>query len=71
MTPDEHPDATVVEVAALDAVGRLDEEAGAVIGALREAAVDDGTAREVVRLVTVPLSARPRLRARTAARSPW
>ena len=60
------------QVVARDAVqGRLDEVAGAVTATLREVAVDDGTAREVVRLDTVLLSARPRLQARTAARSPW
>ena len=57
------------QVVARDAVRSLDEVAGAVAAALGEAAVDDGTAREVVPLVTVPLSARPRLQARTAARS--
>ena len=46
----------------------LDEVAGAVAAALGEAAVVDETARGVVPLVTVPLSARPRLQARTAAR---
>ena len=58
---------------ARDAVkGDLNEVAGAVAAALGEVAVDDGTAREVVRLDTVlPPSARPRLQARTAARSPW
>ena len=58
-------------VVARDAVqGLLDEVAGAVAAALGEVAVDDGTAQEVVRLDTVlpPLSARPRLRARTAVR---
>ena len=59
-------------VVARDAVmgGRLDEVAGAVAAALGKVTVDDGTAREVVRLDTslAPLSARPRLRARTAAR---
>ena len=46
------------------------EVAGAVAAALREATVDDGTAREVVRLDTALrlLSVRLRLRARTAAR---
>ena len=58
-------------VVARDAVQTLDEVAGAVAAALRVAAVDDGTAREVVRLVTVLLSARDRLQARTAARSLW
>ena len=54
-----------------EAVRSLDEVAGAVATALGEAEVDDGTAREVVRLVTVPLSAHPRLQALTEARSPW
>ena len=56
-----------------DAVqGLVNEVAGAVAAALGEVAVDDGTAREVVRLDTVPpLSGCPRLRARTATRSPW
>ena len=54
-----------------EAVRILDEVAGAVAAALREAAVDDGTARGVVPLVTVPLSARPRLQARTAPRPLW
>ena len=55
-----------------DAVqGLVNEVAGAVAAALREAVVDDGTEREVVRLVAVPLSCCPRLRARTAARSKW
>ena len=59
------------EVVAPDAVRLLDEITGAVAAALGEAAVDGGTAREVVRLVTVPLSSRPQLQARTEARSPW
>ena len=63
--------ARLVEVVARDAVRILDEVAGAVAADLGEAAVDDGTAREVVPLVTVPLSACPRLQARTTARSPW
>ena len=59
------------EVVARDTVQHLDEVTGVVAAALGEATVDDGTAREVVRLVTVPLSTRTRLRARTAAKSPW
>ena len=47
----------------------LDEAAGAVAAALGEAAGDDKTEREVVPLVRVHLSARPRLQARTAATS--
>ena len=54
-----------------EAVRISDEVTGAVSAALGEAAVDDKTAREVVLLVTVPLSARPRRQARTAARSLW
>ena len=56
-----------VEVVAPEAIRILDEAAGAVAAALGEAAVDDETARGVVPLVTVPLSARPRFQARTAA----
>ena len=67
----EAEEARLVEVVARDAVRSLDEVAGAVAAALGEAAVDDGTARKVVQLVTVLLSARPRLQARTAARSLW
>ena len=57
-----------MEVVAPEAVRILDEVAGAVAAALGEAAVDDETARGVVPPVAVPLSARPRLQARTAAR---
>ena len=64
-------EARLVEVVARAAVRILDEATGAVAAALGEAAVDDETARGVVPLVTVPLSARPRLQARTAARSLW
>ena len=67
----EAEEARLVELVAPEPVRRLDEAAGAVAAPLGEAAVDDGTAREVVRQVTVPLSARPRLQARTAARSLW
>ena len=67
----EAEEARLVEVVAREPVRRLDEVAGEVAAPLGEAAVDDGTAREVVRQVTVPLSARPRLQARTAARSLW
>ena len=57
-----------MEVVTREAVRILDEVAGAVAAALGEAAVDDETARGVVPPVAVPLSARPRLQARTAAR---
>ena len=58
----EAEEARLVEVVTREAVRSLDEVAGAVAAALGEVAVDDGTAREVVRLDTVPpLSARPRL----------
>ena len=60
-----------MEVVTREAVRILDEVAGAVAAALGEAAVDDGTARDVVPLVTLHLSARPRLQARTAAGSRW
>ena len=61
----------VLEVVTREAVRILDEVAAAVVAARGEAAMDDETARGVVPLVTVPLSARPRLHARTAARSLW
>ena len=64
-------EARLVEVVARAAVRILDEATGAVAAALGEAAVDDETARGVVPLVPVPLSARLRLQARTAARSLW
>ena len=48
----EAEEARLVEVVAREAVRILDEVAGAVAAALGEAAVDDGTAREVVPLVT-------------------
>ena len=67
----EAEEARLVEVVAREPVRLLDEAAGAVDAALGEAAVDDKTARGVVPLVTVPLSARPRFQARTAARSLW
>ena len=67
----EAEEARLGAVVARDGVRMLDEVAGAVAAALGEESVDDGTAREVVRLVTVPLSARSRLQARTAARSLW
>ena len=57
-------------VVARDAVkGPLDVVAGAVVAALGEVMVDDGAAREIVRLDTVllPLPSCPRFRARTAA----
>ena len=46
------------------------EETGAVVAAPGEETVDGGTAREAVQLgmAPPPLSARPRLRARTTAR---
>ena len=66
----EADEARLEEVVARDAVRRLDAVTRAVAEALGEAAVDDGTAREVVRLVTVPRSAHPQLQARTEARSP-
>ena len=64
-------EARLVEGVTREAVRILDEVTGAVATALGEAAVDDGTARGVVPLVAVPLSARPRIQARTAARSLW
>ena len=67
----EAEEARLVEAVAREPVRLSDEVAGAVAAALGEAAVVDETARGVVPLVTVPLSARPRLQARTAARSPW
>ena len=67
----EAEEARLVEVVAREAVRSLDEAAGAVAAALGEASVDDETAREVVPLVTVPPSARPRLQTRTAPRSLW
>ena len=67
----EAEEARLVEVVTREAVRILDEVASAVTAALGEAVADDGTARGVVPLVTVPLSARPRLEARTAARSLW
>ena len=63
--------ARLVEVVAREPVRRLDEAAGAVAATLGEAAVDDETARGVVPLFAVPLSARPRFQARTAPRSLW
>ena len=70
----EAEEARLGQVVARDTVqGLSDEVAGAVAAALAEVAVDDGTAREVVRRDTVlpPLPARPQLRVRTAARSLW
>ena len=61
----------MVEVVAREAVRIWDEAAGAVAAALGEAAGDDKTARGVVTLATIHLSARPRLQARTVARSLW
>ena len=57
----EAEEAHLVEAVAREPVRFSDEVAGTVAAALGEAAVGDGTAREVVRQVTVPLSARPRL----------
>ena len=68
-TATEAEEARLGEVVARGVVRCLDEVAGAVAAALGEAAVDDGTAREVAQRVTVILSARPRLQARTAERS--
>ena len=62
-------EARLAEVVAREAVRSLDEAAGAVAAALGEAAVVDETARGVVPMVPIPLSARLRLQARTAARS--
>ena len=67
----EAEEARLVEVVAREAVRILDAAAGTVAAALGESAVDDETARGVVPLATVPLSARPRLQARTAAKSLW
>ena len=64
-------DARLVEAVAREPVRLSDEVTGAVAAALGEAAVVDKTVRGVVPLVTVPLSARPRFQARTAARSLW
>ena len=61
----------LVEAVAREPVRFSDEVAGTVAAALGEAAVVDETARGVVPLVTVPLSARPRFQARTAVRSLW
>ena len=65
----EAEEARLVEVVDREDARILDGGAGGVATALGEAAVDDRTARGVVPLVTVPLLARPRLQARTAARS--
>ena len=67
----EAEEARLVEAVAREPVRLSDEVAGAVAAALGEAAVVDETARGVVPLVPVPLSARLRLQARTAARSLW
>ena len=67
----EAEEARLVEVVAREAVRIVDEAAGAVTASLGEAPVDDETVRRVVPVVTVPLSARPRLHGRTAARSLW
>ena len=63
--------ARLVEAVGREPVRLLDEVAKEVAAALGEAAVDDETARGVVPLFTVPISARLRLQARTAARSLW
>ena len=70
-TAAEAEEARLVEVEAREAFRILDEVAGTVVAALEDAAVDDDTAPGVFPLVTVPLSARHRLQARTAARSLW
>ena len=67
----EAEEARLVEAVAREPVRLSDEVAGAVAAVLGEAAVVDETSRGVVPLVTVPLSARPRFQARTAARSLW
>ena len=67
----EAEEARLVEAVGREPVRLSDEVAGAVAAALGEAAVVDETARGVVPLVPVPLSARLRLQARTAARSLW
>ena len=67
----EAEEACLMEVVAQDAVRISDEVARAVAAPLGEATVDDETARGVVPLVPVPLLARLRLQARTAARSLW
>ena len=64
-------EARLVDVVAREPARILVEVTGAVATALGEAAVDDETARGVIPLATVPLSARPRFQARTAARSLW
>ena len=65
----EAEEARLVDVVAREPARILVEVTGAVAIALVEAAVDDETARGVVPLVPVPLSARLRLQARTAVRS--
>ena len=67
----EAEEARLVEGVTREAARILDEVTGAVVVALGEAARDGETARGVVPLVTVPLSARPWLQARTDARSLW
>ena len=67
----EAEEARLVEAVGRKPVRLSDEVAGAVAAALGEAAVVDETARGVVPLVPVRLSARLRLQARTAARSLW
>ena len=67
----EAEEARLVDVVAREPARILVEVTGAVATALREAAVDEETARGAVQLVPVPLSARLRLQARTAARSLW
>ena len=67
----EAEEARLVEAVAREPVRLSDEVAGAVAAALGDAAVVDETARGVVPLATVPLSARPRFQARTAARTLW
>ena len=67
----EAEEARLVEAVGREPVRLSDEVAGAVAAALGEAAVVDEMARGVVPLVPVPLSARLRLQAQTAARSLW
>ena len=67
----EAEEARLVEAVAREPVRLSDAIAGAVAAALGQAAVEDETARGVVPLFTVPLSAHLRLQARTAARSLW
>ena len=67
----EAEEARLVEAVARQPFRPLDEVTREVAAALGEAAVVGETARGVVLLVTVALSARPRFQARTAVRSLW